>query len=461
VSSRRATLIALVGVGAWLAVAFLRWLAAPPLGHDESQYAIAARDWLAGDPPRWFYLSRGMTVVAAPGIWLGGSELVLRLTPMVLGVGFVLATYLVGRRSVGATSAAWALLVLASSRNVVRWSTDLLSDIPAAALLLAGFAVLLDEVDREDGPRWRVILAAPLLATALYVRYGSAVYIAVIVTASLAVGARTLVRRPLPVIATAGLFLVLLVPHFMQAQAKLGSPLGILLASRAVPQQEHLADGLLTYLTSNPFRYYGTLTPFALVAGLLALRVRDRRRLLTWIVGVGSLVAMGLTTHGMLRYILLPVALLVLLGTDQIIRWLALVPRTPRRVVSALIITALATVWLLLLRRQPHADDYRHHRMRGTLTAVDVITRDAAGAACVVVGYHYTQLEWYSRCRAPLVLDEHAVTAGHERGAKVYVVRDHTPAWVEKWNPELARMPGVPNILFVNPDVEVARFDPR
>jgi hypothetical protein len=58
------------------------------------------------------------------------------------------------------------------------------------------------------------------------------------------------------------------------------------------------------------------------------------------------------------------------------------------------------------------------------------------------------------------VLDEHAVTAGHARGARVYVVRDHTPAWVEKWNPELSQMPGVPNILFVNPDVEVARFDP-
>src|SRR5688572_28308984 len=105
------------------------------MGHDESQYAIAARDALAGDAPRWFYLSRGMTVVAAPGLWLGASELALRFVPLLLGVGFVLATWTLARRVVGATAAAWALVVLAGTRCVVRWSTELLSDVPAAACL--------------------------------------------------------------------------------------------------------------------------------------------------------------------------------------------------------------------------------------------------------------------------------------------------------------------------------------
>ena len=97
--------IALAGFGAWLVFAIYTWAGAAPLGHDESQYAIATRAALDGEPVRWFYLSRGMLVIGAPGIWLGETERALRLFPLVIGVGFVAATWLFARRTVGAISA--------------------------------------------------------------------------------------------------------------------------------------------------------------------------------------------------------------------------------------------------------------------------------------------------------------------------------------------------------------------
>src|SRR5204862_181833 len=78
--------------------------------------------------------------------------------------------------------------------------------------LLAGTAVIVAEVTREDGPRRRTLLAAPLLAAALYLRYASCVPIALLGAASLGFGLRSIRRRPWPIAATAALFLARRVP---------------------------------------------------------------------------------------------------------------------------------------------------------------------------------------------------------------------------------------------------------
>ncbi len=455
--SRWPLLVALAGIAAWLVVALITWAGAAPLGHDESQYAISAREAMHGVPPRWFYLSLGMHWIARPGIWLGSSEMALRLFPLVLGVGFLLAAWAVARRSVDALSAGLALLVIAGTRNVARYSTDLLSDMPAAAGMLAALAVFLGEIDRDDGPRWRILLAAPLLAASIYVRYGSVVPVAVIVIAALAVGARTLARRPWPVIATAGLFLVLLVPHFLEAQEMTGSPLGILLASRGVPQEQYAGEGLVTYLTSNPFKLYGFVAPVVLVAGLFALRVRDRRRLLVWLVAVGTLVAMGFTTHAQPRYILITLALLTVLGTDQLREWIS---RVSPRIGGAIALAALVIVWLMTARVQMRSAVHRDRTMRGTLLAASIIKRDDAGAPCVVIGYHFTQLEWYSGCQAPVLMDAGAVDVAEQTGQRVYVVRDYLPAWAAAPQPVFTTFPGRLHVLFMLAgEIEVARLD--
>lgn len=465
-------LLSLAGAAAWTVILVITWASAAPLGHDESQYAIAAREWLAGTEARWFYLSRGMNVVAAPGIWLGESERALRVVPMVVGgLGFAAATWWVAKRAVGATGLAVAgisLLVLAGARNVARYASDLLSDFPAAALLIAALAVIVDEVDREDGPRWRLLAAAPLLAAAMYVRYGSVVPIAVIVIASVIIGARAIARRPWPCVATAGLFLVLLVPHFIEAHTTTGSPLGILLASSSVPQEEYFAAGLVTYVTSDPTKFYGVLIPVPLVAGLVSIGwiARDRRKLLLWLVAVGSLVAIGITTHAQVRYALVSIALLTVLGVERFCIWLAQAPAgAPRRrarnlaaqrTLGGVALAALVVTWAMFVRRQPATDEVRASRMRGTLAAAAAIRTDAHGRRCMVIGYHYTQLEWYSGCVAPLVMEADFVAAGHHAGEIVYVVREPASKLAQ---PDVRKLPGTPTTILDTPNVvEVIRL---
>src|SRR5262245_12385462 len=114
-TSRWATWLLLAGVAAWLVNALLGWIAAPPLGHDEAQYALSAKDIVAGHDPRWIYVSRGMSVVALPGVLAGGSELAMRFLPLVFSCGFVVASWLFARRLFGALTAAWVVALLAAS----------------------------------------------------------------------------------------------------------------------------------------------------------------------------------------------------------------------------------------------------------------------------------------------------------------------------------------------------------
>src|SRR5262245_20076874 len=130
-----ARLVFAAGLAAWIANAVAIWLSAAPLGHDEAQYAIAAKDLLTGGYERWFYLSKGMSYVALPGVLAGGSELALRFLPMLFGIGFVLGVWAVARRAFGDVTAACIVVVLASARSYVKLSAELLSDMPAAACL--------------------------------------------------------------------------------------------------------------------------------------------------------------------------------------------------------------------------------------------------------------------------------------------------------------------------------------
>ncbi|MBL9013716.1 MAG: glycosyltransferase family 39 protein, partial [Myxococcales bacterium] len=190
-TARLPRLIAAAGLVAWIASAAIVWLGGSPLGHDEAQYVLDARDWLAGAEPRWFYLSSGMRYVTAVGLQLGGGEVALRFPTFVLGIAFVLTAAALAWRIYGPMTAAWVIGVLAGLRCVMQLSAELLSDLPATAFLLAGTLVLADEIlRRDDGPRWRVIGAAPLFAAALYLRYASCVPIAIVGVAVAALGWR-------------------------------------------------------------------------------------------------------------------------------------------------------------------------------------------------------------------------------------------------------------------------------
>jgi hypothetical protein len=437
--ARLPTLIFAAGLLVWIVNAAIIWLAGSPLGHDEAQYVLSAADLLAGDPPRWFYASSGMSVIALPGAMLGG-EIAARFPTFVLGIAFVLAAAGLAWRTYGAMTAAWVVAVLAGLRSMMGMSADLLSDLPATAFLLAGTLVMVTEVIQRTELRWRVVLAAPLLACALYLRYASCIPIAILGVATLVLGWRAIARRPLPIIATAAAFLVLLVPHLRTAYAETGSPLGILLASKDVPGKTWFAQGLATYVTANPIHYYGLLAAPVFLAGLGAIvRFRDRATLLLWIVAVTDIAALGVVSHAQARYIFFPLALLVILGVETIRILIG-----ERRVLAIGCAIAVVAAWVLVATGQVYRSAHRWETTATTRAAASAIAADASGVTCHVVGDAFAQLEHYSGCRSS--------TWPWDTHQRVYVVRTPTSAPVETH--------GTPRVVLERPDVSVTRYDP-
>jgi 4-amino-4-deoxy-L-arabinose transferase-like glycosyltransferase len=153
------TLIA-AATGVWIVAAVIRWAIGSPLGHDEARYALSARYLVHGHLPRWDYVPPGVAALGVPGILLGGGERVLRLVPLVANLGLLAAAFAVARRFSRET-AAWTLAVLAGTLPLVRLSSDLLSDIPSAALVLGAGPGLLSIWILRAGP---LLLAAAWLS---------------------------------------------------------------------------------------------------------------------------------------------------------------------------------------------------------------------------------------------------------------------------------------------------------
>jgi 4-amino-4-deoxy-L-arabinose transferase-like glycosyltransferase len=436
---RSANLVFTAGLCVWVINALILLWSAYPLGHDEAQYAGTGKDLLAGVAPRQFYVSTGMRWVAAPGVLAGGSELALRVVPALFGLAFVLATWQLAHRLCGPVTAAWTVAVLAASRCYTLLAVDLLSDVPAAACLIAATVAIVDELAR-DAPRWQLVLAAPLLAAAFYLRYGSCLPIAILCALAIGVGWRAVRARPLPVLATAALLVVLLVPHALYAYRTQGSPLGILLESEHVPWRRSRLDGLITYLTVNPFSYYGLVMPPVLIAGLAGLR-RDHRSAFVWLAAIASIVALGVTTHAQARYILFGTVLLVILGVDL---WRRVAGARSSWVRCALVGACAAAViagWVTVTLGSLRVGPRRRVTTRPVLAAAAAIAADARGRPCVVFGDAYTQLEWYSGCIFGMDL------AGDvARGALIYVVR-----------PEPDDLRGLSSVALAVPGIEVVR----
>jgi hypothetical protein len=399
----------------WIACGAIRWVASPPLAHDEAHYALAARDRLAGDPPRWVYVSIGAEAIAMPGILAGGSERALRVLPMLLGLAFLFAAWRAAAVLGDETSAAWTVAVLAGTTPLTRFQIDLMSDLPSAACLLGTIAILVDELRRPGGPRWRIVAAAPLAAAALYIRYGSCVPLAMIAVATLAFA-----RIDRKLVVTGVAFAALVVRP---------SVVRTLLVSSTVPPR----GGGVSGYAAHPLAYFGALATCLFVLAV-AFGWRERWRLYATVLGVADIVVLGIETHAHTRYVALGIALLVAAGCAaacDLVR--------KRRALIAGALIAVTASWIGALHAAFTARAHRIAGMRGTLAAAAAIDRDAAGRRCTVIGRHSTQLEWYSGCRA-----------AYEPDGLTYVVRDDTGGPDQ---PELSAYTGTPLLHTQNVDV--------
>ena len=405
--------LALAALAAWLAVAALNLVLGPPLGHDEAAFAVIARG--EQPPGAWLYRSDGTVALARLGVALGGAAWQLRIASALLGASIVAAAFAVGRAAFGARTGAWAAAVIAGAHPMALRSAQLLGDLPAAACVLGGIAALAGELDREAGPRWRVAAAAPLFAAAFYLRYGSAPAIAVALAAAGLVWRRAIAARPLPALGVLAALAALAVPHLVRSHGATGSAFGILEISAGMPRRAYLGEGLVTYLTSEPLRFYGVLVAPAMAAGLLGV-VRTRRRA-PWylaIVALGQLVALGVQSHGQSRYVFVAVVLLVVLGVDAAARL-----ARPR-----LALAAVAAAWLGVAGASVAVCRRLEQQRAPIVAAGGALRGDAAGRPCAVVAAVAPQLAWYSRCQvylasqlaAPIPADRvrYAVALAHD-----------------------------------------------
>lgn len=375
----------------WAAVAIASLIAGPPLGHDEAAFALLAR----GDAPDWLYRSRGVVALGELGVALGGADWQLRLPGAVLGLALVPAVYLVGRAAYSPRIGAWAAAVIAGAYPMLSRNADLLGDVPATAFVLIGVALL---VELADGARWRVVLAAPAFAAGFYLRYASAPVIALAGVAALALCWRPIRARPAPVVAAAALFALLLVPHLAASLDQTGALLGVLRTSAGVPRRAYVGEGLISYVTVEPFTYYGALVAPLLVAGVLGLPRAPRRAWLLAIVAFGQLIALGLQSHAQPRYVFVASALLGVLGVATVARW----PR-PRLALAAVALAGLAAAVAVVVTNRTIT------RNRAPLLAAAAAVHRSPG--CIVVGGTGPQLAWYTGCVAvPLDWDDAKVT---------------------------------------------------
>jgi hypothetical protein len=368
---------------AWLVVAIVSLVLGPPLGHDECAFALIAR----GDAT-WLYKSRGVVAVAEAGVLLGGSELAIRLLMVPLGAGVVLGAYAVGRVTCDGRTGAWAAALVAGAHPMVLRSAELLGDLPATAGLLAAIALLAGELSREAGPRWRIVLVAPAFAAAFYFRYGSAPVVAIAGFAATAIWWRAIVRRPGPYAAMVALLVLLLVPHVLHSLDATGTWRGVLDISRTMPRRAYLGEGLLTYLTANPFVYYGALVAPVALVGLVTFWRFGKPGVFLGIVATGQLVAIGINTHAQPRYVFLAAALFVVPGVATLARL-----ARPR--------IALALVAVAWLGVAVAAVPYNLHlaKLRAPIVhAAEIVEGEAAGRPCLAVARIVPQLMWYARC---------------------------------------------------------------
>jgi 4-amino-4-deoxy-L-arabinose transferase-like glycosyltransferase len=394
---------------AWAAAALIGLVFGPSLGHDEAAFALTASG--QAPPGAWLYRSDGTVAIARIGIALGGAEWQMRLASTVLNALALVAAYAVGRVAFSPRTGAWAAAVLAGAHPMILRSAELLSDLPAMAGILGGIALLVRELDRDDGPRWRLALAAPLFAAAFYVRYGSAPVVAFAIAVACARWFRAVLRRPWPVLALVGLLALLVAPHIFRSRDATGTWLGILEISAGMPRRAYIGEGLVTYLTSNPFLYYGVLVAPVMVAGVVG--VVGMRRKPPWylaILALGQLVTLGLESHGQPRYVFVATALLVVLGAAALAR--------PRFARPRLALALVAASWLGVLVAAPvyyrHIDDSR----APILDAGSVLRAASAGRPCVAVAFIVPQLMWYSPCRVFAAgLVEEPLPADHARYA--------------------------------------------
>jgi 4-amino-4-deoxy-L-arabinose transferase-like glycosyltransferase len=420
------------------------------LGYDEAVYAGFARQLVTGDPADGWGIHRppGLSIIGTVPMLFGLSmEWSLRLIGVVAGVGLILACWWAARRLGGPAAGIVAAVAIAAASPVQVESSSFLTDVPATALLVIIATLMWRSV--TIGPAWASVASIGILAAAaFYMRYGSLIAIAALAAAVLVAAPRQVAQRAGAIGLAIVVFALLLVPHLVIATAEAGSPLGI------IGSAERAASGtppsIGSYLAWYPWQLMG---PLAAIVGLFGVvRVaksiipRNRRAGepdLGQFVGIAvvlQVVFVGGLIHAEPRYLLFPMAQLVILGAIHAGRVMQPYSRfrSFRRASVAVGAAALMLGGVLTVSEiSGRAEAWNWTRAIGR----DIGSAAHAGTdgQCSVLTADVPIIAWYSGCSAlnlALPLDEQLASLTGSR--QFIVVRDDQH--LQRSEPAIARL---------------------
>ena len=407
----RGELLALGAILFFFLVPVTRYIAVAPIfGFDESIYANTARAWLEGTPNTGWsaHRSPGISLLGLPAVSFA-AEWAFRLVGLLAGACCVVMAWALGRRLHGPSAGLIAAVVAASVPELLVSSSLFLTDVPSAGLVMLLMLVLWRELEVRTTPSRSLLWTAPIAAAAFYVRYGAAVPIMLVGVTALILWHRKLLAAWKRSSLTVGLLLILLLPHLVQATLMTGTPWGIARMAQNLAASGSPMDTLLSFLRLTPHGLAGIVAESLILLALLAWPVlivrggglRDgAARMHTYLLlpAVGQFLLISLVAMAHVRYILLPILLIVVAGSAAAVR-LAQPLTPPSRqafaivIVVAAVVAGLGTAAVEVRGRAAYAPT-----QYDLVDAARRVRDDAGDASCAILGYPPPQITWYSGC---------------------------------------------------------------
>jgi hypothetical protein len=425
-------------VNGGLVILFLLFVLVPliigggALGHDEAAYALKAKEWLLGTPGTGWAPHRG-TAMSAFGylvLALGGSEPGLRLVGLLGAIGLVVGLWILTKQMAGPRAAAMASIGVVAGPALLRRSTEYLSDVPAAALLVWCVVVVWAEFGARDLPSYRLLWLLPPALLAFYLRYQSILSFGVVALTALLLWSTKIKRRPGPVLALGLMGLIGLIPHFIQAVELRGSPWGILTFTAEVAGRAYLGEGLVDYTRMALWPLAGLIGPVCILAALVGLGRSRRgsesraRYLFLLLPALAQLLILGVLSHGEARFVFFPIALIVGAGAMALEETIWGRPTLAPLNVSMALLVLIAGSLSLSAASARHVVDHRVASNESIELAGLVVSREAGEESCAVMTSYTPQMTYYSECSSDIFRPDISPTDAVDRlvGDSKYMV---------------------------------------
>jgi len=384
-------------------------LAGGTLGHDESAYALKARQLLEGTPETgWgFHRGIGMSLYGYAVLGMGGAEPGLRLLGLIGAVALSAGAWALGRRMVDAETGAIASVAVVTGPALLARSTEYLSDVPSAALLTFTMVVLWREFHDRDQPTYRLLWALPVAWAAFYLRYQAALSLALIALVAMVLWWPKIRRRPGPVVWLVVVGSLGLIPYFLLSIDLTGTPLGIFTGTRRILGAA-VGEGFGDYASQFGQALGGWVAPIALASALVGVvkwwRDRDtmNRYLFLLVPALLQVVVLGLFAHGEPRFLFFPLTATVVAGATTVRRWVSPGRRPWANALAlGLAIVVIGTLGVSSSAARRWVEIRRANNEPVELAAHEVATR-SAGAGCGVMTSYDSQVTYYSGCHTDI-----------------------------------------------------------